>query len=176
MPPLTNDFLALALKMPRTQFVTAHPVLFLVGRGALVAPDGPRRTMALENSEEITQPLDTDALDEEQLPPPMLIAVRKTTDNFPSMITVGRTANNDVVLVDVSVSKFHAHFKTLPSGVALELHDAGSRNGTWADGRAVERGTPVKVAVGARLRFGRVDLSLIDAGRLWDEVRHQPDW
>src|SRR5688572_28096960 len=37
--------------------------------------------------------------------------VKKRGAPFADMITVGRTANNDVVIDDVTVSRFHAFFK-----------------------------------------------------------------
>src|SRR5579871_3845922 len=62
-----------------------------------------------------------------------VFAIRKVQTLYQDMITVGRTANHDVVLRDPSVSKFHAHFKLRPSG--LYLVDAGSTRGTFVDGK-----------------------------------------
>src|SRR5688572_18873132 len=55
---------------------------------------------------------------------------------FPNMISVGRTRNNDIVISDVSVSKFHAFFTRGKDG-GLYLQDSGSRNGTLLGGVAV---------------------------------------
>ena len=173
----TTSYLEMAQRMPRAQFISTCGFPFLVGNGALVAPSGPRRTEALASAEEITKQLrETAEGDDEEQPDsaPLLLAVRKAQESFPSMITIGRTANNDLVIPDVSVSKFHAHIKTTPAG--LELNDAGSKNGTWLGSRQLARGVPVLVAPSSRLRFGRVELTMVTAAQLWDDVRRQPDW
>lgn len=62
--------------------------------------------------------------------------IEKSTRNpFSEMLTIGRATNNDIVIHDSEVSKFHAYFKR--SGDGLRLHDAGSTNGTKIDGRAI---------------------------------------
>ena len=52
-------------------------------------------------------------------------------------VTVGRNPECDVVLKDLQVSRRHAFLKALPDGRA-ELHDLGSGNGTYVDGRRVQ--------------------------------------
>ena len=89
---------------------------------------------------------------------------------FPSMITIGRTSNNDLMLPSKHISKFHAYFRLL--GGRLELGDAGSRNGTWVGPQRLEpKAAPVPVKAGDRLRFGNFDFRLVDAGSCWDELR-----
>ena len=51
---------------------------------------------------------------------------------------VGRDPGNDVVVDDALVSRFHAELRTRPDG-RRELVDLGSANGTYVNGRAVER-------------------------------------
>ena len=51
---------------------------------------------------------------------------------------VGRDPANDVVVDDALVSRFHAELRTRPDG-RRELVDLGSANGTYVNGRAVER-------------------------------------
>ena len=55
---------------------------------------------------------------------------------FSHFIAAGRTRNNDVVVLDVSVSKFHALFKKDANDV-YSVQDAGSRNGTAIAGKPV---------------------------------------
>ena len=64
---------------------------------------------------------------------PLVLPLRKVQSTFPSMITVGRTDNNDLVVPDEQVSKFHAFFRLV--GDRVELSDAGSRNGTFVGTR-----------------------------------------
>ncbi|MGI8863093.1 MAG: ATP-binding cassette domain-containing protein [Solirubrobacteraceae bacterium] len=51
---------------------------------------------------------------------------------------IGRDAENDLVVDDPLVSRFHAELRARPDG-RRELVDLGSRNGTYVNGRAVER-------------------------------------
>jgi pSer/pThr/pTyr-binding forkhead associated (FHA) protein len=104
-------------------------------------------------------------------------AVRKRTGIFPSMITVGRTRNQDIVIAHASVSKFHAIFRTRQEGIIehLELADAGSRNGTWVnDRRLINRGPAVPVHRDDRIRFADIVLTLVDAETLWNAVHGRP--
>ncbi len=83
---------------------------------------------------------------------------------FPNMISVGRTRNNDIVIPDVSVSKFHAFFMRGKDGRLL-LQDAGSRNGTYVGGALVagREGQPTPVGSFSELRFGSVEMSFLMA-------------
>ena len=68
---------------------------------------------------------------------------------------VGRTSANDLSLRDVEVSRKHAILRVTPEG--LEIEDLGSRNGSFVDGRRIERAT---AAPGSKVRFGAVTLHL----------------
>ena len=59
---------------------------------------------------------------------------------FEAMITLGRAPNNDVVLACERISKFHAYVATDSIAKQSVLIDAGSANGTWLDGKKIERG------------------------------------
>ncbi len=82
-----------------------------------------------------------------------------------SFISVGRTKNNDIVVPDVSVSKFHAFFKTSRKR-QFSLQDASSKNGTFLDDKPVPpqgEAKPVPVASGARVRFGNVEFMFLSS-------------
>jgi hypothetical protein len=83
---------------------------------------------------------------------PELTSIVKTERNpFRQMITVGRSLNNDIVLIDRTVSKVHAHF--IVSNRRYRLHDQPSRNGTYVDGARISlMGT--ELIDGARITFG----------------------
>jgi len=90
---------------------------------------------------------------------------------YPSLITVGRTKNNDIIIADVAISKFHAFFKEEKGDFYLQ--DAGSRNGTFLDDSIVpdkKHGKPVKVSPGAKVRFGAVELKFVRGGDVYDLV------
>lgn len=74
---------------------------------------------------------------------------------FSDMITVGRTANNDVVLNDITVSRFHAYFKK--RGEDWVVCDAGSKNGTQVNGRRLDARKERKIENGTTVRIGDIE-------------------
>lgn len=141
----------------RDEFVSDCNFGFLVSEATLYRPGVPRRTMSMPA-------IDIDDIEPTHVGPQFaemeadaeqkVLAVRKVQDTLPHMITVGRTANNDVVVSDVSVSKFHACF-SLRDGKVM-LSDGASRNGTILNGQLLEaRGEPVEVPSGASVVIGR---------------------
>jgi hypothetical protein len=89
-----------------------------------------------------------------------------------SIIGVGRTENNDVVIRDSSLSKFHAFFQQGESGEWL-LKDAGSRNGTFLNDAPLppKEGPAVVVPFRSRIRLGFVELGFIGAAEVLENVR-----
>jgi len=86
---------------------------------------------------------------------------------FPRIVTVGRTKNNDVVLQDVSISKFHAFFKE-EEGQFL-LSDGESRNGTFVEGErapTAKQGKPMLLRSGNRIKFGALEFRFVTAKEL----------
>lgn len=86
---------------------------------------------------------------------PVLIPVRKRPGGNPfgMMITIGRAANNDIVLHDPGVSKLQCYLHRF-SG-AWAVCDPGSTNGTFVDGARV-RPTSTPLRSGARLALADV--------------------
>ena len=77
--------------------------------------------------------------------------VRVAGDRF----VIGRDSDCDLVLTDdLKVSRRHAYLKTRSDGRAT-LHDLGSSNGTWVDGRAI---TSTLLAGGESVRVGDTEL------------------
>lgn len=93
---------------------------------------------------------------------PMAVVIEKNKDNaFQRRITIGRTTNNDIVLDDVSVSRFHAWLEH--QGGDWVLVDAGSRNGTTMAGRKLTARTPAPLSNGVPLRIGSMHLTFYTA-------------
>ncbi|MBI2391985.1 MAG: FHA domain-containing protein [Deltaproteobacteria bacterium] len=172
---MTESIVAAAQRWTRVEFAANYTHFFLVGEPSLQAPRAPMRTMsafapALRSQETIVP-----GVDEATSTTParlVVLAVRKRQDMFPEMITVGRTGNNDLVVPDATVSKFHAFFKQ--TGERLDLVDAASRNGTRVNGKAIGAKQPAAVTAGARIRFGGVDFVLCSAAEAWDAIRIRP--
>ncbi len=88
----------------------------------------------------------------------VVAVIEKTKDNaFQRRVTMGRTTNNDIVLEDASVSRFHAWLQLNDKG-AWEVVDAGSRNGTFINGRRLSQKVGQALDNDQRLRIGSVEL------------------
>jgi len=162
----------------RAAFVVAYPHFFLVGalqdpaRSEDVDADslyGEEQQLTFVSSPTGT-PGSVDSSDKR-----LILAVRKRQPTFPQMITIGRTANNDLVIPDTSISRFHAYFRApLGRGLmkdVLELCDSSSSNGTFVGDARVESRTPTLVRSGDQIRFGSVLTRVLDSGSLWDRLQ-----
>jgi hypothetical protein len=173
----TVDYVSYALHATRAQFVQAFPYFFLVG-GEQLEPPKPKSATDFDlMTRRITRPMD---MPKDQPPEPAedanhgiyAFAVLKVVEAFESMITVGRTKTNDIVLPDNSVSKVHAFFKL--DGEKLEIADAGSRNGTWVNKeKLVSKGPGVAIESGKHVKFGRIEFELLEAGPCWDRLQRE---
>jgi len=167
-----RDVVTAALRWTREEFVFNNPWPFLVGEPIVHAPRVAMKTLVNAPALRRVDTVSSEQTETEAGPSSVeliAVAVRKRQDVFPEMITIGRTGNNDVVIPDATISKFHAYFRIKPDG--LELVDAGSRNGTRVMGRVISPKQGVDVSVGTRVRFGSIDLTLRDAGDTWDVLR-----
>lgn len=84
-------------------------------------------------------------------------------------IRIGRDADNDVVLADLQVSRHHTEIRR--AGDTFQVVDLGSRNGTYLNGRLVQK--PTVVHAGDVISIGRHEL-LFDGHRLHDHVDTGP--
>lgn len=71
--------------------------------------------------------------------------------------TVGRADDNNLVLSDPEVSRYHARFDL--GETRWKVSDLGSTNGTWVNDEAVERAT---VNAGDVVAFGRIRFRLTE--------------
>ncbi|HZU95213.1 MAG TPA: FHA domain-containing protein [Planctomycetota bacterium] len=133
-------------------------------RGMSLAPFTSRRSIprdpTLETSMDGLAPLSAGGAIAEATPPsgiaklgdPELHYVTKSARNpFRQMITIGRSANNDIVLDDKSVSKVHGYI--VKTDFRYWIHDQPSTNGTFLDGSRVPT-TGMPLSDGAKLSFG----------------------
>ena len=163
------NYAAIARAGRRELFVAAYPFPFLIGVNTLATLPW-RRTETVELGDDFRGALMTPP------PPPavpepvwMVFAVRKVQDAFPSMITVGRSPNNDIVVEDLRVSKFHAYFRKEESGFLL--CDAGSQNGTCVGETRLEPKASMPVEPGGSVKFGPLRFEFLDAGGCFDKLR-----
>jgi hypothetical protein len=100
------------------------------------------------------------------------VPVRKRTDGgkaYAHRLSVGRASNNDVVLRDESISKFHAWFETEDEG-AYFVTDARSKNTTRVNGRVLVAQHAERLRAGDRIHFGGIEVIFCPAETLWDAV------
>jgi diguanylate cyclase (GGDEF)-like protein len=76
-------------------------------------------------------------------------------------LTIGRNGDADIVIKDGAISRNHARFSVLPDGKVMVL-DLGSTNGTWVEGRRVDRcvlhdGERVLIGTSTVLKLGYRD-------------------
>lgn len=191
------DWTELALVSRVEQWIAAHPYLFIISRARLVRPVRAAATVtgmqALRNRDALV-PRDqadlgrvptgafrlVDLNKPKAAPPerggrPLVLPLRKVQSTFPSMITIGRTDNNDLVVPDEQVSKFHAFFRLV--GDRVELSDAGSRNGTFVGDKKLVPKQMERMRPGDQVRFARLAFQLLDAPACWDWlVRAMDQW
>lgn len=97
---------------------------------------------------------------------PLVYAVRKGTspqNAFGIGVTVGRTENNDIIIPDNSVSRFHAYFLQEPKTKDWQLVDVGSSNGSWVGALKLAPSQPMVLTERTRLRFGFVEVLFLTA-------------
>jgi ABC-type multidrug transport system ATPase subunit len=58
------------------------------------------------------------------------------------VLRIGRAPDNDVVVSDLSVSRYHAELRRLPGG-GYEIADLSSHNGSYLNGQRITAATPV---------------------------------
>jgi hypothetical protein len=90
---------------------------------------------------------------------------KKPGASFPDRITIGRTGNNDIVIPEHSVSRFHAYVRR--DATQWVVADAGSKNGSWLDGKALLARKERPLASHAVVRLGDVDLLFYLAADLY---------
>ena len=73
-------------------------------------------------------------------------------------VTLGRGADNAIIINDAGVSSRHAQLQW--QGGALHLADLGSTNGSFVNGEKLAPNAVRRLKVGDRLRFGKLDFVL----------------
>jgi hypothetical protein len=167
-----EDVEELARTLSREVFAQAMPELILVGDEAFTKPSAMLVTATMQVVDWKDPEAVRAALIHDKPPARMVRPVRKVHRTFPHMISVGRALNNDLVIVDESVSKLHAYFQKIPGTARLGIIDSGSTNGTWLnEERLPPEGAPIEVKAGARLRFGRFTFTAMASTAYWDRAR-----
>ena len=126
-------------------------------------PESGLHTLTIDEEIEETLPFGREMRPEVELE--VYPLTKKPGASFPDRITIGRTANNDIVIPDSSVSRFHAYVRR--DGNAWVLADAGSKNGSWLREDQLEARKEKPLASKAVLRIGEVELTFYTAADLY---------
>jgi pSer/pThr/pTyr-binding forkhead associated (FHA) protein len=73
-----------------------------------------------------------------------------------SLKTMGRAARADFIVDAALVSRLHCRF-ALDDGDRLDVEDLGSTNGTWVNGRKVDK---APLMAGDTVKVGRVEFAV----------------
>jgi hypothetical protein len=172
----------IASRLELDRFVMAHGGLYLLGRlPDEGGPDEEQWTFTTQPGAKLDDVIRHAAADKgERLLAGRFLRKLEKSDRNPWLgrLSVGRAANNDVVIRHPSVSKLHAHFGSdarlsQPGNAPMTVRvmDVGSRNGTSLNGQALEPDVPRPTGSGDVLVFGNVTCELLDAGALHQKLR-----
>jgi eukaryotic-like serine/threonine-protein kinase len=157
IPPIIDTILSkLLAKNPADRYDTGAD-LDAALQSALVSLEGsPTRVMTQESN----------ILAQVSEPPPGYELVIDTPGHSPSrvqltqsVITLGRNADNDIVLPADGVSRHHARIQATSLG--WEVVDLGGINGTVLNDRRLRADDPTPFSPAMRLRIGPYELSLV---------------
>lgn len=157
-----RELRAEARELPPEAFEDRHGAAFLLLTAAdLSVPRGPESTEV--------QLMDDGAARGESTASLALIAfpLRRGEHSRGHLITLGRAPTNDVVIPDLSISRFHAFVKEGEGH--WRMLDAGSTNGSTVNGRNVPQqgtGHAVELKSGDNVRLGQVELTFLDVTAL----------
>ncbi len=76
------------------------------------------------------------------------------SEDASNVFTIGRNANNDIVIPDYSISKFHATITMFHGRYFIE--DLGSTNGIKVNDNQIGVNTKVQLSLNASVAFGRI--------------------
>jgi DNA-binding response OmpR family regulator len=176
------DFVGLARRSTRDQFVAAWPCPFIVSGASLVSTAEQKSTADILDAD-VLQAIQNAVADREGITErprrfdtprrssATALAVRRAVDVASDDIRVGRALDVDVFIDHATISKHHASFLRGPTGIRLA--DLGSRNGTWVSGRLlVPKGPPSPILEsGESLRFGELGFTFLNPAAAWDVLR-----
>ena len=74
--------------------------------------------------------------------------------NLPAHVTIGRAAQNDIILYNKLVSKDHAYLEISETGGSCSLVDVGSKNGTLLNGDEIAPNETYTLKDGDEISFG----------------------
>jgi hypothetical protein len=96
---------------------------------------------------------------------PLVFELRKgdaKQNAFAMGITLGRTDNNDVVIEDNSISRFHSYFQKDTKTGLWKVVDAESKNGSWMGPLKLKPNKAEILTDKVKLRFGDIEMQFFE--------------
>ena len=148
---LVNSFLQDVEELSEDDFLAKHDTPFLVIPGV-------EREAFVSALQRLATELDEQSELEVPQEDHLVVCLALRPKYGPSMdrITLGRAPTADVVLLDDTVSKFHAELSWDPSHEKCRVTDNGSRNGTKVSDVRVTPGASVNLSSGVTITLGNV--------------------
>lgn len=152
-----DAYLADAAMLETGEFFRRHPwpvlvipepssdVLSRLRRPETVIQDTNRLTLELPAASRALAGASLDAI---------ILEIRPKRGPASNRISVGRSPEADIVLLDESVSRYHAELAWGPDRERCVLTDLGARNGTSVDGEAMTPNGKRELSPGAVVTFG----------------------
>jgi hypothetical protein len=95
---------------------------------------------------------------------------KRPNNNFSMMITVGRAENNDIIIRNGKISKFHAYFNQI--GDSWAVTDGNSSNGTYVRGERLVPNTRFTIIDGTDLSFSQdLNYRFVSSASMFKHVR-----
>ncbi len=157
-PPLIDGLLAKSLaKSPDDRFSSGFEMATALRSAKLSLEGTPTRIMTRQELNILDRVEDPpDGYELEINAPGHQPSIMTLTN---SVVTLGRNADNDVVLPADGVSRHHARLQATSLG--WEVLDLGGPNGTWLDDRRLRPQEPAPLMPGSMLRVGPYELELL---------------
>ena len=150
------DYLKSLQGLGREQFLVAHKSPLLLE--SYLAPSSRAKLARVETISEMEVMdliLGTGNGEDGTLLQARVIALEKRDKNSSErMIFVGRSADNDIVLLNKMVSKLHAYFCQVPGSQTMQLVDMNSTNGTFLNGSRLSPSVKTSLVDGDVISFG----------------------
>jgi hypothetical protein len=168
-----EDFLAAAAPAVLIRHRAAVPASTVTGTATRTLVQDPAPAVEPDLNETMDESASRGRLSAEPTEMELYPLVKKPGASFPDRITIGRTAHNDVVISDHSVSRLHAYVRRAgdPADGPAEgwlVADAGSKNGSWLGDVALEPRRESALPPGTVVRFGDVQLTFYRSADLFD--------
>jgi pSer/pThr/pTyr-binding forkhead associated (FHA) protein len=171
-PSLVQDCINACVKLDRERFIEQLEVPVLISEERRAGFTFTADQTRLIKREKRT-PLARDLIRAgNQLP---VLELRQRQLGPPGQVRVGRSAENDLVIKDDTVSSRHAVFQKNDRTGTYDIHDLASMNGTWVNGSRLVVGKSVVLFDGDVLGFGDTVFLFFYPAGLYDVLKANID-